>query len=349
MPLLPWERLHRLAFEILQAAGASQEEAQTVADHMVGANLAGHDSHGVLLLPMYVASIKNGHAVPGAPFEIVRETPTTLVINGHWGFGQIVSTRAMQQVIDKAQEQGLAAATVYYQSHVGRLADYPLMAARVGMIGVMMADSGRTAKAVAPFGGKDRRLGTNPLCIALPSDLTGPVFLDMATSQAAAGKLSVYRNRQQPVPAGWLLDREGNPTTDPAAFFQGGALLPLGGMQGYKGYGLSFMVEVFSGILTGLGFGHDPTGPHNDGCFMLAMQVGAFFPLDEFKRQVEAFVRYLKDSPPASGSTEVLYPGELEYRTEQQRRQEGIVVEEQTWEALQRVAQEYRITVTPHS
>jgi len=330
MPLLPWERLHRLAFEILQAAGASQEEAQTVADHMVGANLAGHDSHGVLLLPMYVASIKNGHAVPSAPFEIVRETPTTLVINGHWGFGQVVSTRAMQQVINKAQEQGLAAATVYYQSHVGRLVDYPLMAARAGMIGMMMADSGRTAKAVAPFGGKDRRLGTNPLCIALPSDLTGPVFLDMATSQAAAGKLSVYRNRQQPVPAGWLLDREGNPTTDPAAFFQGGALLPLGGMQGYKGYGLSFMVEVFSGILTGLGFGHDPAGPHNDGCFVLAMQVGAFFPLDEFKRQVEAFVRYLKDSPPASGFTEVLYPGELEYRTEQQRRQEGIVVEEQT-------------------
>ncbi len=343
MPTLPWERLHNLAFHLLKAAGASEEEARTVANHMVGANLAGHDSHGVILLPMYTTSIKNGHAVPGAALEIVRETPTTLVINGHWGFGQVVSSRAMQLVIAKAKEQGLAAATIFYQSHVGRLADYPLMAAREGMIGFMTADSGRSSKAVAPFGGRDRRLGTNPLCLALPSDLAGPIFLDMATSQAAAGKLSVYRSRKESLPAGWIIDKEGNPTTDPEAFFQGGALLPLGGMQGYKGYGLSFMVEVFSGILTGLGFGHDPKGPHNDGCFMLAIRADAFYPLAEFKRQVEAFVHYLKESPPASGFREVLYPGELEYRTEQQRRQEGIPVEEETWQALQRLVQEYKV------
>jgi len=343
MPTLPWERLYSLALHVLKAAGASEEEARTVASHMVGANLAGHDSHGVILLPMYITSIRSGHTVPGAPFEVVRETPTTLVINGHWGFGQVVSTRAMQLVMAKAREQGLAAATLFYQSHVGRLADYPLMAAREGMIGLMTADSGRTAKAVAPFGGRDRRLGTNPLCLALPSDLAGPVFLDMATSQAAAGKLSVYRSRKEPVPEGWLVDKEGNPTTDPEAFFHGGALLPLGGRQGYKGYGLSFMVEVFSGILTGLGFGHDPKGPHNDGCFMLVVQVEAFYPLAEFKRQVGAFVHYLKESPAAPGFREVLYPGELEYRTEQQRRREGIGVEEETWEALQRLVQEYNV------
>jgi uncharacterized oxidoreductase len=345
MPRIAHNALGEMVVGILQTAGASSEEAQIVREHMIGANLVGHDSHGVILLPTYVKRIQQGHIVPGAPFEIVAESPTTARINGHGGFGQVVSTRAMELAIHKARTLNVAAATVFQQSHVGRLADYPIMAARAGMIGLMMCDSGRTDKSVAPYGGRTRRLGTNPLSIALPSDQESPVFLDMATSAVAAGKIGVARNRKQAVPLGWLVDKEGQPTTDPQAFYAGGAILPLGGDQAHKGYGLSFMVETLSAILTGLGYGFDPSGPHNDGAFMAVFNVEAFYPLETFKKELAGFIAYLKESPPAAGFQEVLYPGEIEYRTAQQRQQEGILVEEETWRQLVALAEQSGMSV----
>jgi LDH2 family malate/lactate/ureidoglycolate dehydrogenase len=221
------------------------------------------------------------------------------------------------------------------------VADYPLMAARAGMIGLMTCDSGRGPKAVVPFGGRTARLGTNPISVAFPSDLEGPIFLDMATSAVAAGKLSVKRNRREPAPLGWVVDKDGNPTTDVEAYYAGGAILPMGGDQAHKGYVLSFMVETLSGILTGLGFGVSPTGRHNDGTFLAVFDVNAFLPLDKFKRDIAEFVDYLKATPPAAGFTEVLYPGELEYRTAQQRRRDGIYIEDETWNQIAALQQEY--------
>ena len=260
-------------------------------------------------MPTYIDRIKRGHIVPGAPFDIVNETPSTLVADGHWGFGYVVSERAMGLLIEKGKQQGSAAATVYRQSHVGRVADYPLMAAREGMIGLMTADSGRTTKNVAPFGGREPRLGTNPICVAVPSDLEGPLFVDMATSAVAAGKIELAAARGVSIPEGWVVDSDGNPATDPNVLRgAGGALLPLGGSEGYKGYGLSVIVEILSGLLTGLGFGHDPRGFHNDGCFMAVFDVAVFRPLDEFKRQVAELAGYLKASKRAAGFDEILYP-----------------------------------------
>src|SRR5438034_3909655 len=216
-----------------EAAGTPPEHAQVVARHQVGANLVGHDSHGVVLLPTYVDRIGRGHIVPGARPEILNESPTTLAVNGRWGFGPVVSEWTMERLVAKARETRIAAGTIREQSHVGRLADYPLMATRAGFIGLMMADSGQSAKAVAPFGGREARLGTNPLCIAFPSDLPGPVFIDMATSAVAAGKLGVARARNQPIPLGWLLDKDGRQTSDPNAQQNGGVMLPLGGPAGH--------------------------------------------------------------------------------------------------------------------
>jgi uncharacterized oxidoreductase len=230
------------------------------------------------------------------------------------------------------------------QSHVGSLNDYPLMAARAGLIGILMCDSGQGPKSVAPFGGREARLGTNPLCIAFPTDLPGPVFIDMATSAVAAGKLNVARARGLPIPEGWLIDKDGKPTTDPNAAQNGGVMLPLGGPEGHKGYGLSFAVETFAALLPGLGFGIDPQGRHNDGAFMLAMDPSAFMPLAEFKGQVEAFVKYLKETPPAEGFKEVLYPGEKEHYTEQQRRKEGIPIEDSTWTRISELAEKHGVT-----
>lgn len=338
MPVVMPDPLHRLAAALYESAGANPREARIVADHQVEANLVGHDSHGVHLLPTYLDRIRKGHIVPGAPIEVLDETETTARVDGHWGFGQVVSTRAMELCIAKARRHRVAIVSVFRQSHVGRLGDYPLMGARAGLVGLMMCDSGQAPKQVAPFGGREARLGTNPLSIAFPSDLEAPVLIDMATSAVAGGKLLVARARREAIPLGWLLDPEGNPTTDPGHFAAGGAMLPLGGPQGYKGSALSFAVETLAAVLPGLGFGVDPTGRHNDGAFLLAFDPGAFRPLAEFKADVAAFARYLNATPPAGGFTEVLYPGEIEHRTALRRRREGIPIEDETWGKLEALA-----------
>ena len=211
MPVFTPDYLHKVAYHIYRAKGASEQEAEIVATHQVKANLVGHDSHGVIHIPEYVDRINRGHIVPGAPFVVDRETPCTAVINGNWGFGFVVTERAMNMAIDKARTNGVAAITIYHQSHIGRVGDYPTMAANQGMIGLVTADSGAGPKAVVPFGGRARRLGTNPICIGMPSDLEGTVLLDMATSAVAAGKISLARSRQEQVPLGWIVDKEGTP------------------------------------------------------------------------------------------------------------------------------------------
>ncbi len=165
----------------------------------------------------------------------------------------------------------------------------------------MTADSGRSPKAVAPFGGREARLGTNPICIAIPSDLDGPFVLDMATSGVAVGKIKLAQAKGTKIPEGWMVDKDGKATTDPFDYDKGGVLLPLGGSEGFKGSGLSAMVEVLSAVLPGLGFGVDPTGRHNDGCFLAMFNVEAFRPLKTFKAEVAEFARYLKATPPARG------------------------------------------------
>ena len=339
MPIIGSERLTRISHDILTKYGASEEEASTVAKYLISANLMGHDSHGILQLIVYVDRIKKGHIVPGAKFEIVNETLTTAKINGNWGFGQVAQTRATRLAIEKAKKNMIAAVTVAYQSHVGMLNTYTRMAASEGLIGQMNCDSGRGPKTVVPFGGRDARLGTNPICIAVPSNLEGPIFIDMATSQVAAGKIVLYRNRHKQVPLGWMVDKEGNPSTNPNDFFTGGALMPMGGTDaGHKGYGLCTVIDIFAGILTGLGCGEDPKARHNDGTLFIAINVAAFQPIEVFKAEVTDFARFLKSSRPAQGFKEVMYPGEIEWLTMQERLKTGVLIEDDTWATLTKLA-----------
>jgi LDH2 family malate/lactate/ureidoglycolate dehydrogenase len=352
MPTIPYDYLEKVSFHILTVAGVPEEEAHIVASHQVKANLVGHDSHGIILLPSYIDRIREGHIVPGAAFEVASETPTTACINGHWGFGFVVTEKAMRMAIQKAKANGLAAVTVHYQSHIGRLGGYSTLAAQQNMIGLITADSGAGPKAVVPYGGRERRLGTNPLSIALPSNLDGPVLLDMATSAVAAGKIEVARARKESVPLGWIVDKDGNPTTDPNDFYAGGSLLPFGGERGHKGYILSFVVEVLSSILTGMGVGadrktwearHGVEYRHNDGCFISVFNVEAFYPLADFKREVTELAKFVKSSAPAKDFKQILYPGEIEWLTELKRRKEGIPVEDETWERIIGLIREYKL------
>lgn len=342
MPTVAHDRLQTIGEQLLKAAGCSDYEASVVAKGCIGANLAGHDSHGIIAIPTYIDRVKRGHIVPGAPYEVESESASHMVVNGNWGFGFAVTERTMRTLIEKAKTSNVAAATVYQQSHIGRLANYPLMAAQEDMIGLITADSGRSPKAVAPFGGREARLGTNPISIAVPSDLGAPLFLDMATSAAAAGKVAVAVARGETVPDGWVIGSDGHPTNDPTQLRQGGALLPLGGPDGgYKGTGLAVMVEILCGLLTGLGFGVDPTGKHNDGCFMAVFNVAAFRDVPTFKKDVADFARYLKETPPSAGSQGVLYPGEIEHMKEEARRKDGVEIEDSTWAKLTELAGEY--------
>src|SRR5258705_1296704 len=272
----------------------------------------------------------------------MQESPTTAVIDGNGVLGSHVNAKGRALTIERARTAKVGACRVFRQSHVGRFAVYPAMAMREGMIGLATADSGRSPKHVAPFGGREARLGTNPISIAVPSDLEAPFYLDMATSAVAAGKIQLAAARGEEIPQGRVVDSEGRQTTNPRQFRKGGALLPLGGTEGYKGSGLAAMVEVLCGLLTGLGFGVEPTGRHNDGCFMAVFNVAAFRPLKDFKREVTEFARYLKATPPSEGSPGVFYPGEVEYIREQPRKGSGIEVEDATWDKLRALAGEYK-------
>ena len=341
MPTLSPARMRAIAADILEGAGAPRDEAETVARHCVEANLAGHDSHGIIQIPTYAERVEKGHIVPGAKFEVIKESPTTTVVDAHWGFGYVQTERAMEMTIEKARQQNVAACTIFRQGHVGRVAAYPLMAAEAGMIGLMTADSGRAPKQVAPFGGREARLGTNPISIAVPSNLEGPLFFDLSTAAAAAGKIKLAQARGEHVPEGWLIGADGMPTTDPGVLGNGGSLLPLGGDVGFKGYSLSAMVEILSALLTGLGFGVEPTGRHNDGCFIACFKVDAFRDPEVFKQDVADFAAYLKSTPPAAGVSEVFYPGEVEHRRKQERLASGVEIEDKTWAALQARAEKY--------
>jgi len=343
VPTISYDDLLAFSQAVYAAAGASDADAATVARHQVGANLVGHDSHGVQLMASYIDRIDKQHIMPKQAPVVVREMPGAVFVNGGWGFGPVVSEFTMNKVIEKAKTVGVGVGVVREQSHVGRLGDYPQMATAQGLIALMMCDSGQSPKIVAPFGGRTARLGTNPICIAFPSDLPGPVCIDMATSAVANGKIAVARARKQPIPAGWALDKEGRATTDPNAFFDGGCILPLGGPEGHKGYGLSFAVETLASLLPGLGFGIDPFGRHNDGAFMVVVNPATFQPLQEFKDQVRNFVAFLKETPLAEGFNEIYYPGELEYLTSVKRAKEGISIEDSTWNAMVKIGDRYGV------
>lgn len=329
---------------IYAAKGAPTEVAQTVAELQVEASLAGHDSHGVPKLKDYIDRIDRGDIAPQAQPTVLAEGATTAVIDGNWGFGFWVTSKAVQLAMHKAKESGVAAITIRRQSHIGRLGAYTGRLAAQGFIGILTADSGAGPKSAAPFGGREARLGTNPIAISFPA-IASSVCLDMATTAVALGKVSLAARLGQPIPEGWVLDASGRPTTSAKDYFTGGSLLPLGADQGYKGYGLSFVVETLSGLLTGLGFGIDPSGRHNDGCFLAAFDVSRFRPLEDFKREMEEFIAFVKSSAPATGFTEVLYPGELEARSRVVREASGIPVDDQTWEYL--TAQAITLGVTP--
>ena len=343
MPTVNADQLKAFGSQIFSALDVPTEDAELVSDLLVEANLTGFDSHGVIRIPIYARGIKMGAVKPRAEIKIVRETRSTAAIDGGWNLGQVVAKYAMNVCIEKARKSVVGLVTAKNSQHAGRLNTYAEMAMAQDMIGIASVNS---ASYVAPYGGKSKQLGTNPLCFAIPSGREPPMVLDMATSVWARGKIMVYLARGEELPEGVFMDPDGNPTKDPGWYTKGGVLRNLGGeIAGYKGFGLSLLVEILTGALTEGGVSNSEeyrSRPFygGNGIFMMAIDVGQVTELDAFKRRVDDLLSSVRDSPTAPGYEEILIPGEPERLKKEERLREGIYVEDKTWGDLMALAEE---------
>ena len=327
----PAEVLLELSAALIEAMGSPGEDALIVGRHLVEAQLAGHDSHGLIRLPQYHAHVLEGKVKPGARVEIIRETPTTALLDGHYTWGQVTAMQAIKLGISKAEENGIAALSLRNCYHVGRVGVYPLAAAERGFIAQVHCN-GHGVCRVAPWGGTEPRLATNPIAIAIPTRAE-PLLVDITTSVVAEGKVRVSRNAGRKIPEGWVLDSDGLPTTNPADLYEGGTLLPLGGREGHKGYGLSIVVDLLGGALSGAGCG-TMTEKVGNGLFIQLTDPSCFCEREEFLDQIDRFTEYLKSSPLKEGVDDILLPGEPEQRTAARRRKQGIDIDDGTWGQL---------------
>src|SRR5690242_18129617 len=315
---------------IMRGVGCAPAEAQAVATRLVDANCVGHESHGVIRVAKYVSWVRDGTLRPNTAATVVVDTPTLAIVDGNRGFGQVIGEHATRLGVAKAAECGIALIGLRNCGHLGRVGDWAELAAAAGQVSLHFLNTSG-AQRVAPFGGSDRRLSTNPITIGVPVSGGNPVIVDVTTSSVAEGKLFVAINKGEAVPPGWIIDKRGRPTTDPKEFYDGGALLTVGA---HKGSGLSIVVDLLAGALsTGRSSDPDDTVIRNN---MLSIYIAP----DVYDRghvvadEIARFVAWVKASPPAVPGQPVLMPGDIERRTRATRTAEGIAVDDKTWSDL---------------
>ena len=344
MPVFKAEQLHRMGMTIFQGAGASADEAKQVMDLLIESNLVGHDSHGVIRIPTYIDLILKGRTKLGVKIQVMKESPTTALVNGNWGLGQIVARQTMNLAIEKARKNNVGIVSTFNCNHIGRMADYALMAAEQDMIGYCCVNANPQ---VVPFGGMQRMFNQSPLGWAIPAGDEPPFVLDISTSVSAGGKIAVARARGEKLSPGYIVDKDGNPSVDPEDYYRGGAGLPMGGPVGYKGFGLAMVVDITAGILSGRGAAY-LGGERGQGDFQIAINIGAFRPIDEFKKEMDDLLRAVKNSKVAPGFKEILLPGEPERRNKEERRVKGVNVPQRTWDELVETGKKVNVDVNQY-
>lgn len=347
MPVITADQLQAFTVALFQAVDVPAEHARLVARSLVGANLRGHDSHGAMRIPFYVNAIRTGKVLPRESLRIERETPAALTCDGGWGLGQVLVYDMMARLMGKAEAVGVAAGVLRRAAHIGRLGEYAELAAEKGLTAIIIANSHGSGLRVAPVGGTRGRLGTNPICIGVPGGAEGPFILDFGTSATAEGKVRVKKIAGQPVPLGWILDPDGNPTTDPNKLYGDppGSILPLGGDQAYKGFGLAFMIELLCGGLSGspCSFAGAPA-PMGNSALFLVLAPGHFSGSTHLRQEVSALERFVRETPRRSGVERITLPGDPERHTLEQRQQGGIALDDGNWQALLKLAEELHVT-----
>lgn len=342
MPIIHADELKRMSARIFEAAGASPEIAWRVSESLVEGNLTGHDSHGVIRIMQYFDDINRGDLDPRAEIEIVSETPTTALIDAHNAFGQVAAAKGMNVAIEKAKQHHVSAVGIRHTHHIGRLGEYTLMAAREGLVGIVMCNSGPGRRA-APFGGLEAMFSTNPISIAAPAGEKRPFLLDYASTMVAEGKLRVAREKGEHVRPGLIVDKEGKPTTDPLDFYNGGFLLHMGE---HKGYALGLLVDILGGVLTGHGATSLPEYKSGNGTFMIVVDIAPFMPLEQFKERLDCLFEGIKNVKKAPGVSEVLIPGEPEFNGREQRLRDGIIVPDAIWKSMVECGQKLSVDIT---
>jgi len=326
-------RMEPFVVAIFAAAGSEETEAVIIASHLVEASLMGHDSHGLIRISKYVSWLRAGEVVANQHARVVTDRGALLVIDGNFGFGQVIGKEAMELAAERARLHGMAAMAIRNSGHLGRIGAWPELLAKRGYASIHFVNTSGYGILVAPHGGSDRRFSANPIAAGVPRAGGSPYILDIATSSTAEGKIQVARNKGKKLPAGMLLDGQGRPTDDPQAFYADppGAILPFGA---HKGSGLSFFCEVLAGSLSG-GFASNPQSPTAkrlvNNMLSMVFDPAAFGSAEAFTEDVSRLAGWSKASPPANPGEAVLLPGEIERKTYAERLADGLPVDEETW------------------
>ncbi len=336
---VPAHELTQACQRLLQKVRVPADQAGQISAIVVEADLRGIESHGVLRMPAYIHRVQAGTMTATTEVRILRERGASVLMDAQHGFGQIAGVRAMSEAITRAGQYGISFVGVRNAGHFGIAAYYAMMALPHKMIGVVSANA---APSMAAWGGKIPMLGSNPICVAIPTGGDVDIVLDMASSVVARGKIRLAASKGEPIPLGWALDTQGLPTQDPAAAMKG-TLLPIGGP---KGYGLALVVDILAGVLTGSDFGphipsvHDSGSSVSAGFAVQALDIAAFTDPRDFERDVQSLIAEIHNSPRASTCERIYLPGEIEWLNKQERLEHGIPVPESLLHELGQVAEE---------
>jgi uncharacterized oxidoreductase len=329
------DQLAALTAAIFENAGSGEAEAATIASHLVEANLVGHDSHGVIRVPAYVQWVEDGKLVPNQSISVVFENDSVAVVDGNFGFGQVLGEQAVALGIEKCRKSSLAMVGLRNSGHVGRVGDWALQAAEAGLLSIHFVNTSGGGILVAPFGGIDRRLSANPIAAAVPVPGGKPILVDLSTCVIAEGKIRVARNKGVQVPENAIVNSDGDPTTSPADFYADppGAIKTI---AGHKGYALSVLCEVMAGAISGSGC----SNPENPTAKRVVNGMTSIYidpqtvAGDAFGGEITGLIDWVKGSPKADPDTDILMPGEPEERTKAERLAGGIPLDDMTAEQL---------------
>jgi hydroxycarboxylate dehydrogenase B len=346
MKLVSAEKLRRIGIQLFMACGTPPGEASILVNHLVETSLMGLDSHGIMRFSQYIDGVLEGKIKPGAPIKILKETPTTAVVDCGFNFGQVSAKFMVDVVCKKASQMNIACVISENCNHIGRLGAFVQEIAERNLVGYGVSNSSKHGHWVVPYGGREGRLATNPIAFAVPSTGSHPIVLDMATSMVSEGKIRSLMYQGKSLPEGFIQDAGGNSITDPKDFYgpPKGTILPLGSpYHGYKGFGLSLMAEILAGILGGNSISEDL--PYVNALCLIAINPEAFAGIEVFKNLIEEMSDHIRNTPPASGFSEVILPGDLDFKTFEKRSVDGIPVDENVMNLILESAQKVGVSI----
>jgi len=336
--------LHSLVRSVFAAAGCNTGEAEAIAGRLVGANLVGHDSHGVIQAPTYIRWISAGKVMTNRSIEKIIDNDVLAVVDGQLGFGQVIGEQAMALAIEKSRRWGVGVVGLRNAGHLGRIGDWAEMAAEAGCVSLHFVNTSGLGILVPPHGGYEPRLSANPIAAGVPRKNAPHIILDISTCVIAEGKIRVALNRGEKIPEGCVIDSSGHPTTDPRAFYgpPQGAILPFGG---HKGYGLGLIAEVLAGALSAAACSRPGVTRLENNMLSIVFDPTRIQSSAAFHSELERFIGHVKSSRTVAPNGEILLPGEIEARNRAERLASGIELDQSTWRGLEQVARETGVPI----